>query len=95
MVGSFVDLDKSQDFYVCSLNVKRQILEEGMAIHCRILGWRIPMDRGAWMATDHWVAKSWARLSDSAQHSTVMFESAASRKKVFLCVKDEWREDSM
>ena len=23
-------------------------LEEGMATHCRILAWRIPMDRGAW-----------------------------------------------
>ena len=23
-------------------------LEEGMAIHFRILAWRIPMDRGAW-----------------------------------------------
>ena len=23
-------------------------LEEGMATHCSILAWRIPMDRGAW-----------------------------------------------
>ena len=23
-------------------------LKEGMAIHCSILAWRIPMDRGAW-----------------------------------------------
>ena len=44
-------------------------LEEGMAIHSSILAWRIPMDRGAWWATVHAVAKSWTRLSDKAQHS--------------------------
>ena len=33
-------------------------LEEGMATHSSILAWRIPMDRGAWRATVHWVAKS-------------------------------------
>ena len=26
-------------------------LEEGMAVHSGILGWRVPMDRGAWWAT--------------------------------------------
>ena len=29
-------------------------LEEGMATHCSILAWRIPMDRGACRATVHW-----------------------------------------
>ena len=33
-------------------------LEKGMAIHCSSLSWRIPMDRGAWQATIHGVAKS-------------------------------------
>ena len=33
-------------------------LEEGMATHSSILPWRIPMDRGAWRATVHGVAKS-------------------------------------
>ena len=32
-------------------------LEEGMATHSSILAWRIPMDRGAWRATAHGVAK--------------------------------------
>ena len=32
-------------------------LEESIAIHSSILAWRIPMDRGAWQATVHWVAK--------------------------------------
>ena len=34
-------------------------LEEGMGTHSSILAWRIPMDRGAWRATVHEVAKSW------------------------------------
>ena len=38
-------------------------LEEGMATHSSILAWRIPMDRGAWQATVHEVAKSWIQLS--------------------------------
>ena len=43
-------------------------LEEGMTTHSSILAWRIPMDRGAWLATVHGVAQSWTWLSDSAQH---------------------------
>ena len=39
-------------------------LEEGMATHSSILAWGIPTDRGAWWATVHGVAKSWAILSD-------------------------------
>ena len=41
-------------------------LEEGMAIHSSILSWRIPVDRGAWQATVHRVAKS-----DMTKYSTV------------------------
>jgi len=33
-------------------------LEEGMATHSSIFAWRIPMDRGAWEAIVHGVAKS-------------------------------------
>ena len=33
-------------------------LEEGMAAHSSSLAWRIPMNRGAWWATVHGVAKS-------------------------------------
>ena len=35
-----------------------------LAAHSSILTWRIPMDRGAWQATVHRVAKSQTRLSD-------------------------------
>ena len=34
-----------------------------MATHSNILAWRIPMDRGAWRATVHVVARSWTQLS--------------------------------
>ena len=34
------------------------VLQEGTATHSSILVWRIPMDRGAWRATVHGVAKS-------------------------------------
>ena len=34
------------------------LLEEGMATHSSILAWRIPMDREAWRAIVHEVAKS-------------------------------------
>ena len=43
-------------------------LEEGMGTHSSVLAWRIPMDRGAWLATVHDVAKR-TRLSDFVQHS--------------------------
>ena len=39
-------------------------LEEDMATHSSILVWRIPMDRGAWRATVHGIAKSWMWLND-------------------------------
>ena len=45
-------------------------LEEGMATHSSILAWRIPVDRGAWGATVHGVAKSQTQLSYQALHTT-------------------------
>ena len=39
-------------------------LEEGMATHSSILTWRILMDRRAWQAAVHAVAKKWTWLSD-------------------------------
>jgi len=38
--------------------VKKVPLEKGMATHSSIPAWRNPMDRGAWRATVHGVAKS-------------------------------------
>ena len=42
-----------------------------MATHSSILAWKIPMNRGAWQATVHRVAKSQTRLSDEAQPSII------------------------
>ena len=39
-------------------------LEEAMATHSSIPAWRFPMDRGAWRATVHRVAKSQMQLSN-------------------------------
>ena len=38
--------------------------EGGMVTHSSILAWKMPMDRGAWWATVHGVAKSQTQLSD-------------------------------
>ena len=43
--------------------------EEGMVTHSSILAWRIPVDRRAWRATDHRVARSRARVSGHAGHT--------------------------
>ena len=37
--------------------------KEEMATHSSILAWRIPMERGAWWAIVHGVAKSQTQLS--------------------------------
>ena len=39
-------------------------LGEGMTPHSSTLAWRIPMDRGAWWAAVHGVAKNQTHLSD-------------------------------
>ena len=56
-------------------------LEEGMAIHSNILAWRIHMDRGAWQATVHGVAKSLTGLSDTTQHQVFRYWAAAATAK--------------
>ena len=45
-------------------------LEEGMTIHSSILAWRIPIDRGAWWATVHGVAKSW-NTTEVTKHTLI------------------------
>ena len=39
-------------------------LEKEMATHSSILAWKNPMDRGAWQATLHGIAKSQTQLSN-------------------------------
>ena len=49
-----------------------------MAPHSSTLAWKIPMDRGAWWASVHGVAKSQTRLSDF----TFTFHSHALEKEM-------------
>ena len=51
------NLPAMQETWVRSLGWQDP-LEEGVATHSSILAWRLPMDRGAWRATVHGVAKS-------------------------------------
>ena len=46
-------------------------MEEDMATHSSILAWGNPMDSGAWWATVHGVAKSWAQLRTKQQRDTL------------------------
>ena len=51
------NLSAMQETWVRSLG-QEDSLEKEMATHSSILAWRILMDRGAWWATVHRVAKS-------------------------------------
>ena len=62
LVAQMVNLPAMWETWVQSLGWEDP-LEEGMATHSSTLAWRIPMDRGAWQAVVHGVAKSWIRLS--------------------------------
>ena len=51
------NLPAMQETWVQSLG-QEDPLEESMATHSSVLAWKIPMDRGAWQATGHGVAKN-------------------------------------
>ena len=53
-------MQETQETRVRSLG-REDSLEESMATHSSILAGENPMDRGAWQATVHGVAKSWTR----------------------------------
>ena len=67
-------------------------LEEGMAIHSSVLAWRIPMDRGAWRAAAHGVAKGQTWLSDNVHVHMVyhaVLDTAPHAVQRDLAVYDE------
>ena len=57
MAQSVKDPPTVQETQVQSLG-QEDSLEKEVATHCSFLAWRIPMDRGAWDASVHGVAKS-------------------------------------
>ena len=63
-------LQEPQETWVQSLG-REDPLEEGMATHSSILAWRIPMDKGAWRAIVHWVAKSRILLKRLNMHTQI------------------------
>ena len=64
-----LSMQKVQDTQVRSLG-QEDPLQEEIATHSSILAWKIPMDRGAWWATVHGIAKGQIRLHDSAHTHT-------------------------
>ena len=50
------NLPAVQESWVRSLGLEAP-LEKGMATPSSLLAWRVPMDRGAWRATVHGIAK--------------------------------------
>ena len=57
------NLPAVQETQVLSLG-QEGALENGMVTYSNILAWRILVDRRAWQATVHGVAKSQTRMSD-------------------------------
>ena len=53
------NLPAMQETWIWSLDWEEP-LEKGRATYSSILAWRIPLDREAWQATVHGVAKTWA-----------------------------------
>ena len=57
-------------YFMMLLSLSKDVhAEEGMATHSSILTWRIPMDRGAWQAIVHRVAKSQTPLKQLSTHT--------------------------
>ena len=56
-LGTCLPMQEMQERQVRSLG-QEDPLEEEMATHSGILAWKNPMDRGAWWATVHGVAKT-------------------------------------
>ena len=76
------NLPAMQETWVQSLGWEDP-LEEGMATYSSILAWRIPMDRGAWQAAVHSVAKL-----DTAERLSLHFPSRSTQRLQawILCV---------
>ena len=69
-------------------------LEEGIATLSSILALRIPMDKGAWWATVHGVAKSWIQLKQLSTHaSTKTWDKLDSACGATVCWLLVWKKE--
>ena len=66
-------------------------LEEGMATYSSILAWRISMDRGAWWAISHRVAKSWTCSKWLSMHAHIDLNKVI----IVLCSKYQWKNGDL
>ena len=75
------------DFDQCHqlLYGQRGFWEESMATHSSILAWRIPMNRRAWQATVHRVAKSRPWLKQLSTHVHREIRYIRKTEQVVLC----------
>ena len=80
-----------QETWVSSLGWEDP-LKKGMTTHSGILSWRIPIDRGAWQATVHGLAKKRTERLSTAQHNVVRM--AKDREKSAAWAKWSWRRTS-
>ena len=71
----------TQKMWVRSLG-QEDPLDEGMVTHSSIFAWRIPMDREAWRATVHRVAKGRTCLSTHTYCHYYSVKSLCIKKKV-------------
>ena len=65
-------------------------LEEGMATHSCKLAWRILMNRRAWQAIVHGVARSRTRLRDKAQYITTPEGHRRQKEVVGWVYRPNW-----
>ena len=80
MVKILPAMQEPQETQIQSLG-REDPLEKEMASHSSVLAWRILMDRGAWWATVHGVAKRRTRLKRLSIHVSMLFLMAIQRRK--------------
>ena len=77
-----------QETWVQSLG-QEDPLEKDMVTHSSILAWKNPMDRGAWQATVHGVARAGHNLGTKQQQHT-SYRDANPSTSEYYCIWDGW-----
>ena len=66
-----------------------------MAIHSSTIAWKNPMDRGAWQATLHRVAKSRTRLSDFTFTFTFVVIGLMKSCDTVVAIEEQKRKEKL